>query len=128
MAPGPVRALTLPDGTLVGHAGELHPKVVAALGLPAAHRRVELDLDVLTVAPRRPVAGPHALHLPGGPEDVALVVDASVPAAAVRARAAGRRRPALESLALFDVYRGEQLGEGGSPWPTGSPSGRRTAR
>ena len=33
--PGRCARLTTADGTLVGHAGELHPNVVAALGLPA---------------------------------------------------------------------------------------------
>ena len=36
--PGRCARVTLADGTLVGHVGELHPKVVSALGLPAAHR------------------------------------------------------------------------------------------
>ena len=36
--PGRCARITLADGTLVGHAGELHPKVLAALELPRAHR------------------------------------------------------------------------------------------
>lgn len=37
------------DGTetVVGHAGELHPRVVKAFGLPARTSAMELDLDVL---------------------------------------------------------------------------------
>ena len=33
--PGRCARISLEDGTLVGHAGELHPKVLAALELPA---------------------------------------------------------------------------------------------
>jgi len=48
----PVRCarIILTDGTLVGHAGELHPKVVAALGLPPRTCAAELDADVLAAA------------------------------------------------------------------------------
>src|SRR5262249_31939632 len=35
------------DGVLVGHAGELHPKVVEAYGLPPRACAMELDLDLL---------------------------------------------------------------------------------
>ena len=48
--PGRCARVALADGTVVGHVGELHPKVVAALGLPARTVGGELDLDVLTVA------------------------------------------------------------------------------
>jgi phenylalanyl-tRNA synthetase beta chain len=45
-------------------------------------------------------------------EDVALVVDGSVPAATVEAALRSGAGPLLESVRLFDVYTGPQLGEG----------------
>jgi phenylalanyl-tRNA synthetase beta chain len=45
-------------------------------------------------------------------QDVALVVDAKVPAAEVEAALRDGAGELLESLRLFDVYRGEQVGEG----------------
>ena len=45
-------------------------------------------------------------------EDVALVVDADVPAAAVEAALVAGAGPLLESVRLFDVYTGEQVGDG----------------
>ena len=48
--PGRCARVELTDGTLVGHAGELHPKVLAALGLPARTCALELDVEVLTAA------------------------------------------------------------------------------
>ena len=66
--PGRCARVTLADGTLVGHVGELHPKVVAALGLPARTVGGELDLDVLTVGVRGDRAGAHPRHLPDGAE------------------------------------------------------------
>jgi phenylalanyl-tRNA synthetase beta chain len=45
-------------------------------------------------------------------EDVALVVAADVPAAAVEAALRAGAGELLESVRLFDVYTGEQVGEG----------------
>ena len=45
-------------------------------------------------------------------QDVALVVDAAVPAADVEAALRDGAGELLESLRLFDVFTGEQLGEG----------------
>ena len=49
---------------------------------------------------------------PVAKEDVALVVDESVAAAAVEAALREGAGPLLESVRLFDVYAGEQIGEG----------------
>ena len=101
------------DAVLVGHAGELHPRVLARLGLPARTCAVELDLDVLVAAgqDRVVVAEPLSRH-PVAKEDVALVVDAAVPAAAVEAALVLGAGDLLESIRLFDVYTGAQVGEG----------------
>ncbi|RMI08975.1 phenylalanine--tRNA ligase subunit beta [Cellulomonas triticagri] len=116
--PGRCARFTTADGALVGYAGELHPKVVTALGLPARACAFEVDLDVLlTAAPRGEVVAREVSTFPVAKEDVALVVPSDVAAAdvldAVRTGAAGS--PAgdvLESARLFDVYTGEQVGEG----------------
>jgi phenylalanyl-tRNA synthetase beta chain len=108
--PGRCAAL-LVDGRLVGHAGELHPRVVAALGLPERTSAMEIDLDLLG-ADLSPVPAPRISTYPVATQDVALVVDAKVPAAEVEAALRDGAGELLESLRLFDVYRGEQVGEG----------------
>ncbi|HEY0217071.1 MAG TPA: phenylalanine--tRNA ligase subunit beta [Cellulomonas sp.] len=116
--PGRCARVETVDGTLVGFAGELHPQVIATLGLPARACAFEIDLDVLlAAAPAAPVVAREVSTFPVAKEDVALVVDAAVPAAdvldAVRAgAAAGPAGDVLESAELFDVYTGEQVGEG----------------
>ncbi|GAB96262.1 phenylalanyl-tRNA synthetase beta chain [Kineosphaera limosa] len=110
--PGRCAALSLPDGTLVGHAGEVHPKVCAAFDLPARTCAAELDLDAIIAAAGDPVQVQTLSTLPVAHSDVALVVDESVPAADVRDALRAGAGEALESLRLFDVFRGEQLGEG----------------
>ena len=106
------------DGTLVGYAGELHPAVVSALGLPARTAAFEVDLDVLlAAAPTEPLQAREISTFPVAKEDIALVVAADVPAgdvlAAVRAGAvASPAGDILEDVRLFDVYEGAQVGAG----------------
>ncbi|MFD5765008.1 phenylalanine--tRNA ligase subunit beta [Streptomyces sp. NPDC127049] len=98
--------------TLAGHGGELHPRVVKALGLPARSCAMELDLDVLEKAGEGPVKAPRISAFPVATQDVALVVDQGVPSAAVEHHLAVGAGELLESIRLFDVYTGDQVGEG----------------
>ncbi|WP_410814297.1 phenylalanine--tRNA ligase subunit beta [Micromonospora sp. 067-2] len=98
------------DGTVVGHAGELHPVVVAALELPRRTAVLELDLDALPPSPVTPA--PTVSGFPPALIDVALVVDESVPAEQVRRALEAGAGALLEDVRLFDVYAGEQLGAG----------------
>lgn len=110
--PGRCARIELSDGTGVGHAGELHPKVVAALALPARTVAGELDLDVLIAASGRPAEAVTLSTYPIAMSDVALVVDEAVRAADVEAALRSGAGDNLESVTLFDVYRGAQAGEG----------------
>ncbi|GAA1582893.1 phenylalanine--tRNA ligase subunit beta [Actinomadura kijaniata] len=107
--PGRCAALYAGD-TLVGHAGELHPRVVKAYGLPPRTCAMELELRGLG-EPRDVAARPVSTY-PVATQDVALVVDASVAAAEVEAALREGAGELLESVRLFDVYTGEQVGEG----------------
>ncbi|MDO3704255.1 phenylalanine--tRNA ligase subunit beta [Micromonospora sp. C28SCA-DRY-2] len=100
----------LVDGEVVGHAGELHPAVVAALELPRRTSAMELDLDALPPAPVAPA--PTVSGFPPALIDVALVVDESVPAAQVQRALVEGAGELLEGVRLFDVYASEQLGAG----------------
>ena len=99
-------------GTGIGHAGELHPKVCAEFGLPARSAALELDLDALMAAAVDVPVGPSLSTFPVAKEDVALVVDETVTAAAVEAALREGAGELLESVRLFDVYTGEQIGAG----------------
>ena len=99
-------------GVLVGHAGELHPTVVERLGLPARACAAELELDLLLGASGAIRAAEPVSTFPVAKEDVALVVDAEVPAGAVEAALREGGGDLLESVRLFDVYTGPQVGEG----------------
>ena len=98
---------------VVGRAGELHPKVALEYGLPARAAAMEVDLDLIASLTKpgflqvKPVS-----TYPPVKEDLAVIVadyitEADV--ASVIRRGAGQL---LESLILFDIYRGEQIPEG----------------
>ncbi len=98
------------QGTALGYAGELHPDVCRAFGLPPRTAAVEIDLTALLAA--APAAGDvrPVSPYPVVKEDVALVVDADVPAGVVAAALIAGAGPLLESVRLFDVYTGPQIG------------------
>jgi phenylalanyl-tRNA synthetase beta chain len=109
--PGRCAELVLGD-VVVGHAGELHPRVCAAFGLPPRSVAAEVDLEVLLERAVHLRPAPTFSTYPLAKEDVALVVDAAVPAAEVEAALRDGAGDLLESIHLFDVYTGEQVGEG----------------
>jgi phenylalanyl-tRNA synthetase beta chain len=111
--PGRCAELLL-DGRRVGLAGELHPRVIAALDLPARSCAGEANLDVLVAvaAARGPVPAPVVSHFPPASVDVALVVDTAVAAADVERALRAGAGELLEAVRLFDVYTGPQVGEG----------------
>ena len=102
------------DGTEtpIGHAGELHPTVVDDLGLPDRTCAVEIDLDrLLAAAPEIGQVADISTH-PVVKEDIALIVDSGVPAAQVGRAVRTGAGDLLEDIRLFDVYTGDQIGDG----------------
>ncbi|WP_331251051.1 phenylalanine--tRNA ligase subunit beta [Nocardioides sambongensis] len=109
--PGRCAALLL-EGRVVGHAGELHPRVCAAFGLPARSVAAEVDVDALIGAAVHLRPAPLFSAYPVAKEDVALVVADDVPAASVEAALREGAGELLESVRLFDVYTGDQVAGG----------------
>ncbi len=109
--PGRCAELVL-DDVVIGHAGELHPNVCKAYGVPPRTAIAEVDLDAIFARAVRITPAPVFSTYPVAKEDVALVVDADVSAAAVAGTLREGAGELLESVRLFDVYTGEQIGEG----------------
>ncbi|GAA1082418.1 phenylalanine--tRNA ligase subunit beta [Tsukamurella spumae] len=103
-------AEVLVGDTVVGHAGELHPAVLERAGLPARTCAAEVDLDAIPLVENLPA--PVVSPFPAVLQDVAVVVDASVPAETVRSALADGAGELLEAISLFDVFTGAQVGEG----------------
>jgi phenylalanyl-tRNA synthetase beta chain len=100
----------LVNGTVVGHAGELHPSVCADLELP--RRTCALELDLSAVPLPDPTPAPALSNFPAALIDVALVVSSDVPATSVAQSLVDGAGPLLESVRLFDLYTGSQVGDG----------------
>ncbi len=101
------------NGAEIGTMGELHPLVREAFDLPDQPVLIaELDLSALIEA----VPGPHCIRpvssYPAVYQDIAIVVDESIPAAEVETVIREAGGWLLRSVRLFDVYRGGQIGAG----------------
>ncbi len=106
---------------VVGVVGELDPTLVETYGLVGADGRprrvgwLDLDLDVLLDperTARTPLESAPVSRFPSSDIDLAFVVPDEVPAARVETTLAASGGELLESVRLFDVYRGEALGAG----------------
>jgi phenylalanyl-tRNA synthetase beta chain len=106
---------------VLGVVGELDPALVEAHGLVSADGRprpvgwLDLDLDVLldpVRTARRPLESLPVSRFPSSDTDLAFVVPEEVPAGMVEATLAEEGGDLLESVQLFDVYRGESVGGG----------------
>ena len=109
--PGRTAALLAGD-RVIGFAGELHPRVIAAYSLPLRACALELDLDALMAAAHDVAPAPDVRTQPVAKEDIALVVADSVPAADVAAAVRAGAGELCEDVRLFDVYAGPQVPEG----------------
>ncbi|SED89393.1 phenylalanine--tRNA ligase subunit beta [Ruania alba] len=111
--PGRCAQFSLTDGTVVGWAGELAPKVTQALDLPARTVALEITLGaLLDAAPDAPTQFRAISTFPAAKEDIALVVADDVPAADLLATVREGAGELAEEVRLFDSYRGESLGAG----------------
>jgi phenylalanyl-tRNA synthetase beta chain len=97
-------------GALVGRVGELHPGLVEELDLRTDRVQVA-ELAIAGLAGGQPggfrVAAPS--RQPSVHRDLAVVVSAGQPAAAVEAGIRRHAGPLLRDLALFDIYHGPPL-------------------
>jgi phenylalanyl-tRNA synthetase beta chain len=95
-----------------GILGELRPDRAAAFGIDVARVAVaELDIDVLLQASRSAPADVKAPHFLPVEQDFAVVVAESTPAADAEAALLAGAGPLATAIALFDIYRGPQIGE-----------------
>jgi phenylalanyl-tRNA synthetase beta chain len=101
------------DGAPVGVLGELHPIVRERWELPAQPVMIgEFDLEaILDRTDARFLVKPLS-RFPVVMQDIALVVDESIPAARVAELIHQTGGSLLAQLRLFDVYRGEPLPAG----------------
>jgi phenylalanyl-tRNA synthetase beta chain len=96
----------------LGYVGEISPQVAAAYGLSGRLAVFEIDCEELF----RAYPFPRDLHaiprFPGVGRDIAIIVPDSVPAREVESFLRNQAGELLESIELFDLYRGANIPEG----------------
>jgi phenylalanyl-tRNA synthetase beta chain len=102
----------LVDGASAGWVGEVHPLVCRAWDVPAA---AAFEIGLAPLIGASPAGVEEFEDLTSHPavlQDLAVVIDDSVPSAEVRSAVLAGGGELLRSAEVFDLYRGEQLGEG----------------
>ena len=102
------------SGKLLGRIGEIHPEVASKFEIERGVVYVELGLAWLQEAQRsRPRARERRLpRYPASLRDLALIVDEKVDAAELCEAMQRLAGPRLESVEVFDLYRGKPVPEG----------------
>ena len=110
--PGKSGAFKLGPKTVLGHFGELHPRVLASLGVDGPAAGFELFLEAVPAQKRKSYTRPalDVADLQPVRRDFAFVLDAGVPAGDVVRAALGAEKALIADVAVFDVFEGESLG------------------
>ena len=105
-------ANVLIGGEQVGVFGTVHPTVADRYGLSGEVLAAELRMDAL-FASIDPSKLYHPLpKFPASTRDIAVLVDDAIPAASMQAAIEKAAGTILESVKLFDVYKGKGIPEG----------------
>ncbi len=110
--PGRCAKIIAADGEELGIVGELHPAVLEEWGLDVPAYAATLALEKLLAKANFDRAYKPLPKYPASTRDFAFICDDELESATVEAvlRKAGGKT--VESVTLFDVYRGAQIGEG----------------
>jgi phenylalanyl-tRNA synthetase beta chain len=112
--PGRSGALKLGPKLVLGVFGELHPDILAKLGVGAPLAAFELYLDALPVSKRKTLTRPalDASDLQAVRRDFAFLLNADVAAGEVIRAALSADRALIAEIGVFDVFTGTGVPEG----------------
>jgi phenylalanyl-tRNA synthetase beta chain len=99
------------DGRAAIVLGQVDPRVAAAWDLPESTYLAEIDLATLMALTSAPSAAVPPRY-PAALRDLAIIVDEARPYADIEQGILDAAKGTVESVALRDVYRGPQAGEG----------------
>jgi phenylalanyl-tRNA synthetase beta chain len=107
------KALITANGALLGEIGAVHPDVLKAFDVNARAYVAELDFQTLSAQKNTKKAYQALPRFPVVLRDVAVIADESVEAETLRQVIlhAPVGELMIENVALFDVYRGANIGE-----------------
>lgn len=107
--PGQCAAIHAVNGNVVGWVGTVHPELQRVLDLPQPVILFQLELEALS---SRLPRFEELSKFPAIRRDIAIVVDESVTARAVKECITSRGGELLQEVQLFDVFRGERIDSG----------------
>ena len=99
-------------GFPIGSVGEVDSAVLAEWGIDRRVGWLQVDLENLCNLPKRSIGIESFSRFPSSDFDLAFITPDSVPAANVEAALRKAGGELLESISLFDVYRGERAAAG----------------
>ncbi|MGA0411004.1 MAG: phenylalanine--tRNA ligase subunit beta, partial [Candidatus Nanopelagicaceae bacterium] len=102
--PGRCAEFTI-DGKPVAHAGEIHPRITASLGLPERTIFFALVIDAIPV--QLAIQAKQVITMPAAIQDISIFVPSSVTAAEVTEALQEGAGELLESVKLFDKFQRE---------------------
>jgi phenylalanyl-tRNA synthetase beta chain len=92
--------------------GQLHPRLCAALDVPAGAVGFEIFLDAIPEPKRRKKSAPELPPFQPVRRDFAFLVDADAPAEKLLRAVSAAERNLITDVVLFDRYAGDRLPEG----------------
>jgi phenylalanyl-tRNA synthetase beta chain len=111
--PGRAASVVTAEGVELGWIGELHPLVLREWELQGTVAAFELEVDLLhELTHARMATYSDVTSFPAVLQDIAVTVPEDVPAARLAEAVRAGAGELLASLRVFDLYRGEQVGQG----------------
>jgi phenylalanyl-tRNA synthetase beta chain len=111
--PGRAASIVTAEGVDLGWIGELHPLVLRAWELQGTAAAFELEVDLIHELTQGRIATySDVTSFPAVLQDIAVIVPEDVPAARLADIVRAGAGELLASLGVFDLYHGEQVGEG----------------
>lgn len=103
-------ARVLRDGRDIGYIGAVHPRLAAELDIDVPC--FVFEVDILSAFASNTTVSEPISRFPSVRRDIAVLVDESVPAAALAATARAAAGSLLSDLIVFDVYQGKGIEPG----------------
>ena len=100
------------NGELLGTMGEMHPDVSERYGIDGRVYTCELLFSIIMLHAKSEILYQPLPKYPAVTRDISLTVDEAVTVGAISEVIRENGGALLEDAALFDVYRGKQVGEG----------------
>ncbi|MBO5898027.1 MAG: phenylalanine--tRNA ligase subunit beta [Clostridia bacterium] len=110
--PGRCAKVLAADGTELGIFGQLHPLTAANYGIDTPTCVAALDFDAIFDHRAGTVEYKPLPKFPATTRDFSFVVDEAMEVGTIESTMARAGGKLVESVALFDIYRGPQIGEG----------------